>query len=148
MGALIAKEVAVESSLLSRQALLRIKDRMSTLPQLEQKLSHHFINGVCVRSLAIPAGAGAVGKVHKTEYIAILAKGSALLANEDGEQQIEAGFIQECKPGTMNVFYAITDCVFMNVLRTDKTDINDIVSEAVCDTHEEFLEGLCHLQQS
>jgi hypothetical protein len=58
------------------------------------------------------------------------------------------------QPGIKRLGYAMTDVVFINVMRTDLVSIEDIERKMVCDTFEEYeqyklltKESTCHLQQ-
>lgn len=102
----------------------------------ELPVEHYQIEGVYARSLFIPAGMCAVGKIHNHEHIAILAQGTMRIFDEE----FTAPFICITPAGTKRAVYAVTDCTFINVIRTDLTEIADIEAEAVSDTFEEFEE--------
>lgn len=108
----------------------------------EMPVEHYQIEGVYCRSLFIPAGMCAVGKVHNHEHIAILAQGTMRLFDEE----FTAPYICITPAGTKRAVYAVTDCTFINVIRTDLTEITEIEAEAVSSTFEEFetRKLLCH----
>ncbi len=123
----ISKIQAIEAAMLS------MLDCLTELP-----VEHYQIEGVYVRSLFIPKDMVLTGAIHNKEHISILAQGTICV--HDGEKMIELTAPHVCidKAGTKRLGYALTDCTFINVIRTDKTDIADIEEEAVSKTYEEF----------
>ena len=117
-----------------------IEDLMMALPTAttEFDVEHYQIDGVYVRSLFIPAGMVLTGKIHNHEHIAILAQGTIRVHNGEEYKEISAPHICIEKAGIKRIGYALTDCTFINVIRTDLTDIADIENEAVSTTFEEF----------
>lgn len=116
------------------------EDEISQLPDhtTEFDVSHYQIDGVYVRSLFIPAGMVLTGKIHNHEHIAILAQGTIRVHNGEEYKEISAPYICIEKAGIKRIGYALTDCTFINVIRTDLTDIAEIENEAVSTTFEEF----------
>jgi hypothetical protein len=140
------KEVVVESLPVKNSDHVKndIDIALKLLPQLDQQLEHFFIDGVYVRSLKIPKGAGISGKFHTTDHISILAEGTLKVIIDNEPMTITAPYIAVTHKGDRKVGYAVTDCTFINVIRTDLTDLAKIESSVVCDTEEELL---CHLPQ-
>lgn len=101
-------------------------------------VEHYQIEGVYARSLFIPAGMVLVGAIHNKEHISILSQGTLRVFDGDVFKEITAPYTCVDKAGVKRLGYALTDCTFINVLRTDKTDIADIEHEAVSQTFEEF----------
>ena len=60
------------------------------------------------------------------------------ILTEDGEQQISAPFYSITKAGTKRLIYAHTDCVFITVHATDKTDIEEIEKDIVTENYEDL----------
>ena len=83
-------------------------------------------SGLYVRSLTINAGEAILGKVHKEWNVNILASGSLYITNDpiSGDRvRIDAPYIFETGPGSQKLGFAITDCVFINVIRSnDETE--------------------------
>ena len=117
-----------------------IENFISTMPDAitEFDVTHYQIDGVYVRSLSIPAGMVLTGKIHNHEHIAILAQGTIRVHNGEGFKEITAPCTWVEKAGIKRLGYALTDCTFINVIRTDLKEISDIEKEAVSDTFEEF----------
>jgi len=91
--------------------------------EMTQFTNHFFAPGVYMRTLFIPAGNVAVGKVHKHETLNILLKGKLAVVTDSGEEIIaEAPYIFKSHPGRKAV-YTVTDVwlasVFPNVSNTE-----------------------------
>ena len=104
--------------------------------------SHYQIKGVYVRSLFIPKDMVLTGAIHNSEHISILAQGTIRVFDGEEYKEISAPHIAVEKAGIKRLGYALTDCTFINVIRTDLTDIADIEHEAVSKTVEEFNQRL------
>ena len=78
------------------------------------------------------------GKIHKHESIGILASGTMRVTTGSKATVITAPFIGVEKPGIKRMAYTETDCTFITVHRSDKTEIKDLESELVCDTLAEY----------
>lgn len=107
-------------------------------PQVEMPVAHYQINGVYARALFIPAGVVLTGKIHNTESIGILAQGTLRICNGESYSEITAPHICIDKAGIKRIGYAVTDCTFITVHRTDKTDLTEIEEELTSMTFEEF----------
>ena len=118
--------------------ILAIEDWMRNLPQVEMPVKHHFINGVYLRELFIPAGTLLTGKIHNKENFSILAQGTLRITNGTESKIISAPYITSDKPGIKRMGYAETDVVFINVIKTDLTDIDEIEKELVSENFTEF----------
>ena len=53
------------------------------------------------------------------------------ILTEGGEQMIRAPFYSITEAGTKRVIYAHTDCIFVTVHVTDKTDIDEIEKDII-----------------
>lgn len=119
-----------------------------TLPEKREfEVTHTLIGGVYTRTLFIPKDSVLVGKIHLKECVNIVAKGDISILTETGCGRIKAGHVAVSKPGIQKLGYAHEDTVFINVFRTDETDINKIEAEIATDDYTalaaEGLEALC-----
>lgn len=121
-----------------KNEMLALEQAILACPQVEMLVEHFQINGVYARSLFIPAGVVLTGKIHNTESIGILAKGMLRIFDGENYSEIHEGHIAIAKAGTKRIGYAVTDCVFITVHRTDKTDLAEIEDELTSMTFEEF----------
>jgi hypothetical protein len=109
-------------------SLYDLEKELMKLPQTEEKLYHHFMGGVYIRELHIPAGSLIIGKRHRGKTCNMLMKGRMALYNEaDGSvTEISAPLVFESEPLTKKMAFCFSDCVFMNIHPTTETDIDKI----------------------
>ena len=128
----VAFHVPDRSPAVIRQRIERLKDRLLALPadlQTNYPVTHTLIDGVYTRTLFIAKGQLLVGKIHLKECVNIVAKGDMSVLTETGSGRFQAGHVATSAPGIQKVGYAHEDTVFINVFRTDETDIDKIESE-------------------
>jgi len=114
-------------------AVWRLQAAMRELPQLDlsDATSHYFAEGMYCRMLEQPEGSTVVGKVHKQEHFLIVAKGSIRVEWGEGVRDVSAPAIIVSQPGAKRAIYALDDCAYINVHRTEKTDLDEIEAELV-----------------
>lgn len=113
-----------------------------SLPAGEQRefdVQHTLIDGVYTRTLFIPKDSVLVGKIHLKECVNIVAKGDISVLTETGMGRFKAGHVAVSGPGIQKVGYAHEDTVFINVFRTDATDIEKIEAEIATTEYPEDL---------
>lgn len=98
--------------------------------------THTLIGGVYTRTLLIPKGRLLVGKIHRKECVNIVAKGDISVLTETGSGRFQAGHVAVSAAGIMKLGYAHEDTIFINVFRTDETDIEKIEAEIACESFE------------
>ena len=105
---------------------------MSCMPQAELPTSHHFADGVYVREMHCPAGTTIVGKVHKRPHFFILMTGEMTVTGDGSPARLfKAPAIVVSGPGVKRAGYAHTECVCLNIHRTDSTDLDVIEMELI-----------------
>ena len=84
-------------------------------------------SGLMVRTLQVQAGDIIVGEVHNEWNVNILASGSMLVTdNPAGEYAlINAPMVFETGPGSQKFGMCVTDCTFMNVIKTLPMETED-----------------------
>jgi hypothetical protein len=100
-----------------------IELRLLQQPQREAPVIHHFVAGVYIREVHMPAGSFAIGHHHKHEHINIMLKGRVTALKEDGtliEFKAPCKFIG--KPGR-KIGVIHEDTVWLNVFETSETDV-------------------------
>lgn len=115
-----------------RKQITDLKNQLLALPdgdKAEFDVQHMLIGGVYTRSLYIPKGKILVGKIHLKECINIVSKGDISVLTENGAGRFKAGDIAVSNPGIQKLGYAHEDTIFVNVFRTDETDIAKIEAE-------------------
>lgn len=116
----------------SRADIDRLQAVMSQMPQVALETEHYFADGVYVREMRCPAGATIVGKVHKRPHFFILAGGEMTVTGDGGPARlIKAPAVIVSGPGVKRVGHAHTECVCLNVHRTDQTDLDAIELELI-----------------
>lgn len=128
------------SPLVMRRRITEFKDYLVSLPadqQEEFKVEHSVHDGVYTRKLFIPKGSILVGKIHKKSCQNIVAKGDITVVTETGKLRVQAGYSVVSPPGIQKVGYAHEDTIFINVFRTDKTEIDEIEAEIACESFDE-----------
>lgn len=104
---------------------------LANLPQVDMPTRHWLINGMYGRLIFIPAGTAYVGRVHKTDHFFIILHGRSTMTTDDGPQSLEGPMILEVKAGSKRAGIAHTDCFFIAIHRTDKTNLEDIAKDLV-----------------
>lgn len=116
----------------SRSQIEHLQRVMSALPQVELPTTHQFADGVYVREMRCSADTTIVGKVHKREHFFVLVSGEMSLTGDGhAPRRLKAPFVCVSAPGVKRVGYAHTDCVVMNIHRTDSRDLDEIEQELV-----------------
>lgn len=121
-----------------RSRIMLVKDHLlASAVHAEMPVEHTLIDGVYTRKLFIPRGTLLVGKIHRLECVNIVAKGDISVLTETGCGRFQAGHIATSGPGIQKLGYAHEDTVFINVFRTDETDIQRIENEIACESYAE-----------
>ena len=105
-----------------------IRERLQPVPY---ETIHTYAPGLYVRSMRMPAGAVATGRVHTTEHIFILTRGEMTIATEEGVRRIGAGYQCISKPGTKRAVFCHTEVECSNVHITTETDLAKLESALV-----------------
>lgn len=126
-----------------RRRIERLKDWMLSLPEkFLPHVEHEVTDGMYLRKLFIPKGSLLVGKVHVKPCHNVVASGDITVLTETGCKRVGAGFTGMSAPGTQKVGLAHADTVFINVFRTDKTELADIEAEIACEATADERGGL------
>lgn len=107
------------------------RELLDSADRTELDTEHYFAEGVYVRSLHIPKGVCVVGKIHKTEHMCFLMKGSLLVATEDGEKIVTAPHIVVSPPGTKRLGLALEDTLWVNIHPTYEKDLAKIEEQFI-----------------
>jgi len=105
-----------------------LEEAMKALPQVQEKVDHHFAEGVYVRTLFIPKGTLLIGKRHRLETCNMIVKGDISIYMGPGlpVRRFIAPCIFNSNPGTKKLGYAHEDTYFVNIHPTELKDLEQI----------------------
>jgi hypothetical protein len=123
-----------------RRAILDLKDGLLKGEAVDFETEHVVNDGTYTRILHIPKGSLLVGKIHLKSCVNLVTKGDISLLTEFGAKRVQAGFHGVSRAGVMKAGYAHEDTIFVNVFRTDKTDLAEIEAEIASESEGALLE--------
>ncbi|AOA57573.1 hypothetical protein [Acinetobacter larvae] len=105
---------------------------------------NHFAPGVYMRQMDAVAGTLVVSKMHRTEHMNILIKGSITVATENGIEFLQAPVVLKSMPGTKRIGYFHEDSSWITVHPTEETDLEKIEQQVIVPDSEidQFLASL------
>lgn len=113
-----------------RARIQRLGDWLLSQPDpLTFHVEHEVCEGMYLRKLFIPKDSLVVGRVHRKHCHNVVASGRISVLTETGSALLDAGFTGMSQPGTQKLGFAHEDTIFINVFRTDKTDLAEIEAE-------------------
>ncbi|MFN4367163.1 MAG: hypothetical protein ACK4GA_06090 [Acinetobacter sp.] len=122
-----------------------VQQQLSESPdQINVPVQHHFAPGVYMRQMDAAAGTLVVSKMHRTEHMNILLKGSLTVATEDGIQLMTAPCVLKSMPGTKRIGYFHEDSSWITIHPTSDTDLEKIEQQVIVpdDEIDQFLASL------
>ena len=129
-----------------RSKIMQLQEVMLAMPdhmtQADFKTEHYFSPGIYMREMTMPKGSVVIGKIHKTEHMCVVAKGSVSVVTEDGTKTYTAPCVVHSMPGAKRALHALEETVWINVHHnpTNEKDLEKIDEIFVVDTFEQFLE--------
>lgn len=100
---------------------------------------NHFVPGLYVRELRMPAGTILTGKYHRQKDILILAQGQATFLTKDGQRTLSAPCVTTVEADTKPIINCITDVVFVSAhANPDDTQDMEVIEKRVVITPEEL----------
>ena len=100
-------------------------------------LEHSFVNGVYVRQITVPKGAFLIGKIHKEEHPSFLLKGEVSVLTKDGVKRLKAPLSLITKAGEKRAGYVNEEMVWVDIFKTEETNIDKIEDECVVKLYSE-----------
>lgn len=121
-----------------RAWIVRLTKTLLAMPgeKREFAVEHTVKDGMYMRKLFIPKGSLIIGKIHKLDCLNIVAAGDISVVTESGSARVRAGYTVASPAGIQKVGYAHEDTVFINVFRTDETDIERIEEQIAWESYE------------
>ena len=131
-----------------RRKTILLEREMLKLPQVALPLFHHFLPGLYLRELHIPAGVITTGKIHKYECLNFLTKGERSTVIDGEIVRVKAPHFHISPAGSKRVSYTHQDSVWITAHFTDETDVAKLEAELVCDTEKQYIDFVrrieCH----
>lgn len=116
-----------------RARILDFKDTLQLVAgEPDYPTQHQFADGMYLRRMFVPKGTFLVGKIHRKDCINVVELGDISILTEFGTKRVFAGETAISHAGSMKVGYAHEDTVFLNIFRTDNTDLAAIENEIAC----------------
>jgi len=110
--------------------------------QLEIETNHYFAGGIYEREIIVPSGALITGKIHLTEHLAKLVKGTMSIYSDGGTKTITGPVTFVSQAGVKRLGYAHDECVFSTFHNVGEvTDVEAITKMLVIDSSKELLEN-------
>lgn len=139
----IAKDVALinkfyDGSLNTREGILELQNILGIREDHPFPLFHKFSGGLYTREMHVPKGVLLVGKIHKYEHLVHLTKGSILVADEFGTRKLTAPATFNSKEGVKRVGYILEDIVWIDIHKTDATNVEDAEKDIFIDSYEDL----------
>lgn len=128
--------------LVARSQILALKDKLLSLPASDQAdfpVEHTLVDGMYMRRLFIAKGRLLIGKIHLKSCINFVEKGDISVMTETGSKRVQAGFALVSPAGIMKVGFAHEDTMFINVFRTDETDLDKIEAEIATEDYADLI---------
>lgn len=139
---IIKKEAEQASQEEMRGKILQLESALMSMPQIEIPIEHHFAPGIYMRQMTMPMGSVVTGKIHKTEHMCVLSKGTVTVVTDTETRTLTAPAIVHSMPGVKRALHALSDVVWVNVHHnpTNEKDEDKIDDLFVVDTFDQFLE--------
>lgn len=114
------------------------------VPEGEAPVTHHFAPGVYMRQMDAAAGTLVVSKMHRTEHMNILLKGSLTVVTENGIEHLQAPLVLKSAAGTKRIGYFHEDSSWITVHPTTATELEEIERQVIVPESEvdDFLKSI------
>jgi hypothetical protein len=94
-------------------------------------LRHSFADGMYIREVVNEPNQIIATKIHKQKHPYFLMEGEMSVLTDEGVKRIKAPHYGITEAGTKRIIYTHTECKFVTVQRTDKTDLEEIEDEVI-----------------
>jgi hypothetical protein len=112
-------------------SIWKLQEAILEMPQVDVITNHFWLNGMYIRQGHMPAGMLIVGKVHKQDHFIIVTKGSVQVSDEQGSRTVNQGEVIQAFKGTKRALLALEDSTWINIHRTNETDLDKLEEELV-----------------
>lgn len=122
----------------ARNKILDLQEFLSSFPQLECPVKHHFSGDSYAREILLPAGSLVIGKIHHHSHVNVISQGRCHVLTEDGVKILEAPLTFISKAGTKRVVYSETDVIWTTIHVTSETDLGRIEDYVIAATYNDL----------
>lgn len=120
-----------------RDNIMRLEAEMRGMEQVEIPVRHLFAEGLYIREITIPAGATAVGYIHKQEHVRFILKGDVTITTEFGTERIKAPHTWIAKPGVKAAAYAHEETIWTTVHAATERDVATLEAKLVTNSYDD-----------
>lgn len=137
MNELVDPKVSEQSEEKIKSLIAAMQKELKVLE--DPLIGHHFSEGVYARTLFIPEGCCAVGKIHKFQNLNMLIMGAlSIWISEEEIITVKSPYIKVSPPGTRRVVFAHEDSIWVTIHHTFLTDPKEIEDFVVTNDIEEY----------
>lgn len=115
-----------------REKIAYLVRHLGAEQQIECPLVHRFAPGVYLREITMPAGAIVIGKIHRTEHLNLIERGSCSIVHADGTtERLTAPCVFVSQPGIQKVLYIHEECTWRTIHPTQERDLEALERELI-----------------
>ena len=116
------------------ESVRRLEDHLLTLPQVDFQTSHVIHEGICSRTILIPAGAALTGAQTNLPNICIVS-GDITVTTDDGPKRLTGYHVLSAEAGFKRAGVAHADTYWTTIWKSDLTDIRELEDEMTDESH-------------
>jgi hypothetical protein len=105
-------------------------------PQVQIEVVHVFVNGMCARTIMIPADVELVGAVHLTDHVNIMC-GDITLYSSEGEKRLSGYHVIPSPAGVKRAGRTHAPTCWTTILRTDLTTAEEVEEQLTAKDHDD-----------
>jgi hypothetical protein len=110
----------------SRTKMIALEEALLKMPQMQIPVGNTFCGGMYARTAFIPKGTTMTGAIHKQDNLNIMVSGEITVVTEEGENRFTGFNMIVSKVGTKRAAYAHEDTIWITILKTEETDVENI----------------------
>ena len=114
--------------------IAEVEETIGGLPAAQTDTKHFFTTGLYTRQTFLPAGTLATGKRHRHRTLNILIEGTMKVLMDDDTSrhyEVTAPATFESEAGVRKAVYCVSDCILLNVHRSDETDLDKLEKDLI-----------------
>ena len=104
-------------------------------------LEHYFSNGMYMRQITVPKGVFLIGKIHKMDHPSFMLKGEVSVITKEGVKRLKAPLMLITKAGDKRAGYIHEEMVWVDVFKTDETNLEKVEDECIIKEYPVITEG-------